>query len=414
MNKQPNIIFVHVDQLKLSSIQAYGCKYVKTPWMDRVLKDSVHFKRSYASVSVCVPARTTWYTGLEPEQSGVTKNQIPLEDPDNTPELGAWLKEKVGYDTVYMGKWHVAKNNQDSGFTFLHGSNPVGEFGDTALARAAANFILNYDSEKPYFLNVGLLNPHDICYWDWAFSPAKFAMKEELEKDLPPFPKNYLKENDKKTWSEEDWRFYAYSYFRFVEMVDAEIGRIYRAYLNSPDKDNTVFIFSSDHGQGNGEHGWTTKNGPYEHSLNVPLAIIDPKSGRAFQDNTHYVSGVDIAPTICDYAGVEKMPDNTGFSVKPLVRGEKINWREHMAVSSSMLRHRVVYKGDYKLIYDRSTKKSLVFNLTNDPLEMRDLADDPTFAKNTAELKRLHLKTDRERIFAPNAKADIQRWEGRG
>ena len=193
-------------------------------------------------------------------------------------------------------------------------------------------------------------------------------------------------------------------------MVDAEIGRIYRAYLNSPERENTVFIFSSDHGQGNGEHGYSTKGGPYEHSSHVPLIFIDPKAGKGLQDNTHYVSGVDLAPTICDYAGVEKMPKNTGSSLKPLVMGENTTWREYLAVSSSRLRHRVVFKGDYKLIYDRPAKKSMVFNLKNDPMELHNLADDPTFKTITAELNELYLKTDREREFAPEAQADIDRW----
>ena len=314
MSKKPNIIFLHVDQLKLSSIGAYGCKYVKTPWMDRIIKDGVNFMRSYATVSVCVPARTSWYTGLWPEQSGVTQNNRSIYNPESVRELGGWLSEKGGYESIYMGKWHVAMNQRDSGFNFLHGSNPIGEYGDTAVARAAENYILKQKGEKPYFLNIGLLNPHDICYWNFRFTPAKFSMTDELKEGLPPLPENHV--NSIEGWTEGDWRFFTYSYFRFVEMVDAEIGGIYRAYLNSPDCGNTVFIFSSDHGQGNGEHGYTHKDGPYEHSLHVPLVFIDPKARRDIQDNTHFVSGVDLAPTICDYAGVEKMPKNTGSSLK--------------------------------------------------------------------------------------------------
>ncbi|MCF7818668.1 MAG: sulfatase-like hydrolase/transferase, partial [Kiritimatiellales bacterium] len=168
MERRPNIVFVHVDQLKRSAIGTYGCPYVKTPNIDRVIADSTHFTRSYTAVPVCVPARTSWYTGLEQEQSGITENARWIDrDVVKPAELGTWLRDKGGYDTVYMGKWHVALKPQTCGFRFLHDSNPVGEYGDTAVARAAEEFLLTYKEEKPFFLNVGLLNPHDICYWSF-------------------------------------------------------------------------------------------------------------------------------------------------------------------------------------------------------------------------------------------------------
>jgi len=411
MKKKPNIIFVHVDQLKRSAIGAYGCPYVKTPNIDRVIADSRHFKQFHCTVSVCVPSRTSWYTGLEPEQSGITENPRWIDrDAVKPNELGSWLRDKGGYDTVYTGKWHVALKPKSCGFRFLHNSNPVGEYGDTAVARAAEEFLMTAPDDKPFFLSVGLLNPHDICYWSFQYSPGKFAMAPRMKDQLPPFPKNYLEENDHTGWSQDEWRFYAYSYFRFVEMVDEEIGRVYRAYLKSPQRDNTVFIFASDHGQGNGEHGHLTKNTPYEHSFNVPLAIIDPK-GSPGCDHRNLISGLDMAPTICDYAGVESMPKNNGKSFKPLVRGEKVVWRDWLAAATPRLMHRLVWKGDYKLIHDRKTKSVQLFNLADDPFETADLSGDPAHAPVLKELLALRDRYDAAREYCPMALADMEKFK---
>lgn len=411
MERRPNIVFVHVDQLKRSAIGTYGCPYVKTPNIDRVIADSTHFTRSYTAVPVCVPARTSWYTGLEQEQSGITENARWIDrDVVKPAELGTWLRDKGGYDTVYMGKWHVALKPQTCGFRFLHDSNPVGEYGDTAVARAAEEFLLTYKEEKPFFLNVGLLNPHDICYWSFQYSPGKFAMAPRMKDQLPPFSKNYLKQNDHTGWNEEEWRFYAYSYFRFVEMVDEEVGRVYRAFQRSPQRGNTVFIFSADHGQASGEHGHLTKNTPYEHSFCVPLAIVDPK-GSPRCDRRSFISGLDMAPTICDYAGVEAMPKNNGRSFKPLVRGEKTEWRDWLAAATPLLRQRVVWKGDYKLIHDRKPDSVQLFNLANDPDETKDLSTDPASAPVLKELLALRDEYNTGREYCPMALDDMAKFK---
>ncbi len=408
---KPNIVFLHVDQLKRSAIGAYGCRYVNTPNLDRLIQSSTHFERSYCSVPLCVPARTSWYTGLEPEQSGITENPRRIDrDVVNSTDLGTWLRDKGGYDSVYTGKWHVALKPRSCGFRFLHDSNPVGEYGDTAVARAAEEFLLTYNEKKPFFLSVGLLNPHDICYWGFRYSPGKFAMASRIKDQLPPFPENYLKQDDHSGWDEEAWRFYAYSYFRFVEMVDEEIGRVFRAFERSPQRDNTVFIFSSDHGQASGEHGFQTKNTPYEHSCRVPLAVIDP-GGSPRLDRHSLVSGLDMAPTICDYAGVEPMPNNNGKSFKPLVRGEKVVWRDWLAAATPLLRERVVWKGDYKLIHSRKADSLQLFNLADDPLETNDLVNDPACKPVLNKLIALRDEADASREYCPMARADMEKFK---
>ena len=408
MDQKPNIIFLHVDQLKASAVGANGCPYVHTPNMDRILNEAVYFERAYATVPQCVPARTAWYTGLEPEQSGITVNARQVRNPEQVTDLGIWLRDQAGYDSFYMGKWHIALPHP-AGFKRLYGSNHIGEYGDTAVARAAEDFLLTRQSEKPFFLNIGLLNPHDICYWNFAYSPAKFAMAKEMEAQLPPLPPNFDRTSLEKDWSDLEWRFYAYSYFRFVEMVDEEIGRIYRAFLHSPQHDHTIFIFASDHGQASGEHGFLTKGGPYEHSLRVPFAVVDPQASPR-RDADHLIGGLDVAPTLCDYAGIASMPRNNGASFKKLVRGESSVWRDWLPASTPLLRHRIILKDDYKLIYERQTGAAQLFNLKDDPWEMEDLSGNPVYSSALNELLALRAQYDAGREISPAAAEDLKRW----
>lgn len=410
MARKPNIIFLHVDQLKWVAIGANGCDRVHTPNLDRILADSVYFERAYVSIPQCVPARTSWYTGLEPEQSGITRNARQIAKSVPATDLGSWLRDQAGYDCYYSGKWHIALPFQESGFTRLYASNPIGEYGDTAVARSAEAFLLNRRDESPFFLNIGLLNPHDICYWSFSYTPGKFGVAEAMEEELPPLPPNFDRAVlERRDWSDRDWRFYAYSYHRYVEMVDEEIGRIYRAFLRSPQRDNTIFIFSSDHGQASGEHGLLTKGSPYEHSLRVPLAVVDPQAFPR-RISSHLIDGLDMAPTICDYAGLGSMPGNNGKSFKKLVRGEAPPWREWMAASTPLLRHRVLWKGEYKLVYERPTGAVELFNLEKDPWERNNLSRDPEYRSIRDELLALREKYDSERELSPVAKEDLRRW----
>jgi len=414
MSAKPNIIFLHVDQLKWSAIGINGCNDVSTPNMDRVLGDAVRFDRSYCAVPVCVPARTSWYTGLEPEQSGITENPRWIDRDEVHPtDLGTWLKDQAGYDCYYMGKWHIALQPQTCGFERIYGSNHIGEYGDTAVARAAEAFLSERNNEKPFFLNIGLLNPHDICYWSFEYSPAKFSMAEEMKDQLPELPPNFKEGKPEFEWTELQWRFYAYSYFRFVEMVDEEIGRVYRAYLRSPQRSNTIFIFSADHGQANGEHGHTTKGQPYEHSIRVPLAVIDPQAPPRC-DAASLVSGLDMAPTICDYAGVSSMPRNNGRSLKPLIHGDAKDWRDWLPAVTPRLKERIILKGDYKLIYERWSSQSRLYDLKNDPWEIKNLSKDPAHAPVLNELDALRKKYDSTREICSMAKKDLDKLKYSG
>lgn len=377
MAKRPNILFMHADQLHWQALSAYGNKLVKTPNLDRMAADGCSFRSFYTSMPQCCPARASWYTGRMSSEHGVPVNECEIL-PD-LPDLGQWLTKHGGYESVYAGKWHIPGRAVGKSFKLICDSGQ-GEFEDSGIARACMGFLENYSGDKPFFLNAGFMNPHDCCYAAGANGGlGKYRFAGEILDQLPPLPENF--EADSKHgerlegWKETEWRYYRYIYYRLVEMVDAEIGRLYAALKSSRFADNTVVIFTADHGDGLGFHGNITKGYMEEEAWRVPLMIVHPgqvKGGRL--DTEHLGIGVDIPATLCDYAEVPGLPKmSIGKSLRPLAEGNAVDgWHEYVVGESFLGTGQVgVRDKQHKTIFycNGATK---IFDLIADPLEMHN------------------------------------------
>jgi len=393
----PNIVFVHVDQMRHDAIAACGNPRLRTPNIDRILAEGTFFTLSHSANPVCCPARASWYTGRVSTEHGVVRNSLPLLE--SVPDLGQWMGER-GYACYYTGKWHIPNRRVDKSFTVLPGGSGHGERGDAGVASAAAGFLSRYDGNLPFFLNVGFLNPHDCCFLTFApENPCiKFGSAGLLRDELPPAPgsfdaKSGMTSAEGGQWDETKVRLYNYYYYRMVEMVDAEVGRVYTALRNSPHANNTLFIFTADHGEMGGSHGLFKKSQFYDPALRVPLACVFPGRVQAGKrDDEHLVSGVDIPATILDYAGIEPMPRMTiARSLRPLLAGTPVEWRDYVVAESTFAGtpYRTVRTRDFKAIFfpDRSTA---LYNMRKDPLEMRDLSAHPAHAETLRNLRALH------------------------
>ncbi|UCG56156.1 MAG: sulfatase-like hydrolase/transferase [Phycisphaerales bacterium] len=383
--QKPNIVFIHVDQLHHRAISAYGCKYVHTPNLDEMASKGFSFMESYCSMPQCCPSRASWFTGRMSKEHGVVVNSYPMAPA--LPDLGQWLR-KYGYETVHTGKWHVSGRNVADSFKVLHRGSGHGELGDSTVARSAVAYLRNRRGNQPFFLSVGFLNPHDCCFPASSHGgPGKFAFAAKIRDKLPPLPANFDHEYDKtgtprvRNWSTQDWRYYIYSYYRMVEMVDREVGRLYDAVRNSPLAENTLLIFTSDHGDGLGYHAKVSKGYLEEEASRVPAIVCWPGVVKQeVHDGRHLVSAVDIAATICDYAGAPPLPKMTiARSWRPLLEGKETKWRDYVICETSIGPLSVcVRETRFKsIIYEDRTK---LYDIRNDPLETNDLAGDPRYA----------------------------------
>jgi arylsulfatase A-like enzyme len=393
----PNIVFVHVDQMRHDAIAALGNPHLRTPNIDQILAKGTSFMLSHSANPVCCPARASWYTGRVSTEHGVVQNSLPLLE--SIPDLGQWMGTR-GYACYYTGKWHIPNRRVDKSFTVLPGGSGHGERGDAGVASAAAGFLSRYDGKRPFFLNVGFLDPHDCCFLTFApENPCiKFGSASLLRDELPPAPASFDAKGGTTSaeggqWDETQVRLYNYYYYRMVEMVDAEVGRIYTALRSSLYANNTLFILTADHGEMGGSHGLFKKSQFYDPALRVPVACVFPNRVRAgTRDDEHLVSGVDIPATILDYAGIEPMPRMTiARSLRPLLEGNPVEWRDYVVAESTISRtpYRTVRTRDFKAIFYPDGGTAL-YNMREDPLEMRNLSTDPGYAKTLGDLRDLH------------------------
>ena len=393
----PNIVFVHVDQMRHDALSAFGNADVQTPNIDRLIAAGTSFIRSYSANPVCCPARACWYTGRVSSEHGVVSNQLPLLE--SVPDLGQWMSAR-GYACYYTGKWHIPNRRVDESFTLLPGGSGHGEQGDAGVASVACGFLHNYADKRPFFLNVGFLNPHDCCFLTFApKNPStKFGVSDVLHAELPLAPGSFDKSNGMQSaeqgkWDETNVRLYNYYYYRMVEMVDAEVGRVFDALRNSRHARNTLFIFTSDHGEMGGHHNLFKKSQFYDAALRVPLICVLPgQIPQGNRDEESLVSSVDIAATILDYAGLEKMPGMTiAKSLRPLMEGVPENWRDYVvaeSLSAGGLRRAVCMK-DFKAFFEPGGATHL-YNVKDDPLEMTDLTESTQHAGQLEQARVFH------------------------
>ena len=434
---RPNILFIMTDQQHAGMMSCMGNKWLKTPAMDRLAASGIRFERAYATNPVCVPSRFSLQTGLMPSVIGMGQNedsaQVTVTEAIIEQSLGP-LFQKAGYETVYGGKVHLPKmmnNLERLGYRNLT-SNSRGE-----LAKACAEFLKGPHS-KPFLLFASFINPHDICYMainDYSRSlgkpPAGNVDSKTCEAVLdrarnsgdinafvqancPPLPANhavpemepecvtekylsvrpfraYIRQN----WTENQWRLHRWAYCRLTEMVDEEIGIVLDALREAGLEDNTLIVFTSDHGDMDGAHKMEHKSVLYGESVRVPFVMsFKGKIPAGVVDDKHMVSnGLDLLPTLCDYAGVEVPKGLHGRSLRLVAGGNAdVKWRDFVVSESE--NGRMLRTGRFKYcIYDSGAHREHLIDLESDQGEMKNLAE--------AESYKADLSTHRE---------VLQRW----
>lgn len=416
--QRPNILFIMTDQQSATMMSCTGNPWVKTPAMDQIAASGIRFERAYASNPVCVPSRFSLQTGLMPSAIGMGQN----ED-SNTARVTEEMRQnglgnlfrRAGYETVYGGKVHLPKtmNNLDAmGYRKLTSDSRQG------LARACADFIES-DHKQPIFLFASFINPHDICYMalneyriktgeepllntdgktcDQVLSRAKNHKDLDafVSEQCPPLPENHeppqgepecittrylnaraFRAYARNEWDEQDWRLHRWVYARLTEMVDAEIGIMLEALKKSGLEKDTLVVFTSDHGDMDAAHRMEHKSVLFEEAVRIPFLMRYKGHIPAGQvDDTHFISnGLDLMPTVCDYAGIEVPEGRPGKSLKPLAERKKdISWRDSVVVESQ--NGRMVRTDRFKYcLYDSGKQREFLVDMHNDPGEMVNLA----------------------------------------
>ncbi len=420
---KPNILYIMTDQQFAGAMSCAGNQFVHTPAMDSIAENGVLFEKAYCSNPLCVPSRTTMMTGRMPHETGITFNVHPKEDSIRFPLMGKIMSE-AGYDCGYVGKWHLpVPTSQDErhGFkTVRHARGNKVDF-DADIPTACSEFI-NQQRETPFLLVASFVNPHDICEWARGDKLKNGDIPEPPPaSECPPLPENFeipplepdilrkVMQKNQRTyptvnWETDRWRQYLWAYYRLIEKVDSHIGALLETLRESGQLENTVIIFTSDHGDGSGAHRWNQKQVLYEESVRVPFIISQKgvtKGGR--KDDKHLVSnGQDLLPTLCDYADVAVPAGLSGFSVRDLAEdSHRSDWREFLVAETEFgnfgksfgVTGRMVRTGRFKyVIYSEGDLREQLFDLEKDPGELLNLVE--------SEMHKRILEEHRNRLIA--------------
>jgi arylsulfatase A-like enzyme len=420
--RRPHIVYVFTDQQSASAMSAAGGQHLHTPAMDAIAARGVRFGCAYTSFPLCVPARTSMFTGRMPHEAGVLDNYPRGNTGVPFPMLGRLMAD-AGYACHYVGKWHITPVAE--GDTRSHGFERVvfgGGYGglDSAKTDAALAFIRRQHDE-PFFLVVSYNNPHDCCELSRGDAlrmgalppppgagelpplPANFAVPEgepdcirELQRRYP----RYLVAAD---WDERRAREYLWGYYRLTEMVDAEVGRLLEGLEDAGLADDTIVVFSSDHGDGGAAHHWNQKWVLYDESVRVPLIFAGAGIGaQGRTERTPVSATLDLMPTILDLAGVAVPDGCRGRSLRPVLDGdESARPREFVAAETAlgnldggaaeeMVRGRMIRTERFKYsAFEAGSPREQLVDVQTDPGEMVNLAANPTHREVLARHREL-------------------------
>ena len=443
----PNVLFIVADDLNCA-IGPYGDKTAVTPNLDKLAARGLTFERAYCQQAVCNPSRSSFLTGLRPNTVGVDdlrkgfrdtapngKNLITL--PQHFKNHG-YFCQNIGKLFHNMGEtqdrrsWSIDevlfKGSHADDTLFANAALPPGakkppykapvteasDVPDTAyrdgqIANLAAAMLRDHaSSEQPFFLAVGFWRPHlpfvaPKKYWN-LYDPAIITLPDpplppEGAPDIALHPsreiRNYGNAPKERAFTKDEIRHYRHGYYAAISFMDAQIGEILDALDNSGQADNTIVVFTSDHGFHIGEHSLWGKTTNFELDARVPLIIADPSRKAGQGKTTQALSElVDLYPTLADLSGIASdLPSNLeGLSLAPVISdpnasvketaftqhqhpfyGSRENWK---AWGYSARTDRWRYT-EWRAIDSGKVMARELYDHKKDNRETRNLADDP-------------------------------------
>jgi arylsulfatase A-like enzyme len=418
----PNILLIIADQHTGSVMTQRGYPHITTPGLDKIAGEGVTFTRAYTTYPVCKAFRKSMMTGLMPSK---------ISDATEHPSIGRTLYE-AGYETVYHGKWHVGETRISKSADWHGFETYDGRQNDTTTRERVVDFI-RQKHERPFFLVTSFMNPHDACELARNMSGIEDDYKDvPIDENppielTPPLPDNFaIPENEAegfalrrgsepgttmfekhptKYWTEDHWRQYMYGYDRLVEMVDAHIKQVIDELENQGLLENTVIIYTSDHGDGHAAHQWNQKMTFYEEAINVPFIISWKGKTKAgyLDEETLSSTGIDIFPTLLKFAGVPVPESLHGKELTSQVltgdEDKTLTNRQYVVseINQARLKGRMVVTHNFKyILFDGGANREQLFDLANDPGELNPVTYHPDYRDQLIAHRNMLLEWDEQ------------------
>ncbi len=407
MEKKPNVLLIISDQWSTKHIEGYTG--VKTPTLCDLKNEGISFEQSYSSYPLCCPARASIFTGTMPHENNIIDNteiqkmflgEIPYND--NLITMGEAFKNS-GYDTAYFGKEHAGgygwDNIDEFGSMTYSGGGMIAEGSayDTIFTKDAIDY-LNKDerNKNPFYMTLSLINPHDICkafgerLQDLSIADMMMFGNEDVpylrNQQRGHLPENFNYKADKgmilykdnhysdldndDVWNEDKWKKYISVYNLLIEKTDWYMKLVLDTLKQKGLDENTIVVFTTDHGDMMGSHKLVAKTTFYEESAKTFMVLKYPKLiKKGIINNKAFIGTNDLMPTILDLCDIEIPITVSGKSFKKECLGEESGKFEEVYCEnphSRMVRfqnYKYVISGAYKERYD------VLFDLEADPLE---------------------------------------------
>ncbi len=440
--KRPNVLILYTDQQRWDTIRAAGNTRIHTPNLDRLAERGALFENAFVNCPVCMPSRMSMLSGRYPASLRIAVNGIEM--PENVPCVHNVLKS-YDYHTANIGKLHF-KNHASMfrdhrephpryGFDTLILSDEPGCYDDAYIkwvsekepdavpscrintppawtgepvkvhprkavspyifqgsehlthtsfvARETIEYISRHKADQ-FFCVAGFYAPHAPIN-----PPERFTDMYKL--DDMPLPNRNEGENVGNT-SEEEWRKIKAYYYALISHIDEEVGKILHTLHDLDLEEDTIVIFTSDHGEHLGDHGLIGKSQAYDSSSHVPFLVSYPRKIKPGQRQKEVVEAVDIVPSILDWCGVQVPPFMQGSSLRPLLEPGRNGYRKR---SSAFIEHRKPFMEAYKavrtdeylyVIHDDGEEE--LYDLSLDPHQLTDIAGKPETQNVLADMRK--------------------------
>jgi arylsulfatase A-like enzyme len=433
MNSQPNILFVFSDQHRWCDLGCYGNSEVLSPNIDALAERGITINQCLSNSPLCVPARGSLLTAQYPLKHKAAANDLPV---DSSCESVATILRKAGYHTGYMGKWHLAGVPREKhipaedrlGFEEWRVCNCSHNYLDTyyddemnrrheiegydaeAYTEMAVDFI-ERNREAPWGLWLSWGPPHD----PYHAVPEKYkALYDGKELTLRENVSDLINQESGrgKFWTKEDARHNLMGYYAHISALDEQIGRLVEVLDRTGQFENTIVVYTSDHGDQLGSQGYANKQLPFEESVRVPLIASGPGIPVNCQSEA-MIGLVDIAPSLLGLVGLD-MGETDGRKLPSVFTDAEDKGLEDCYLFDLVNCHQSFWRGtdawravrshNYTYACKENGEPWLLYDNQRDSLQQNNLVGDPFYANIQKEL---HERI----IFLTNKHDGLEGWE---
>ena len=419
--KRPNIVLILADDHRWDALGCMGNPIIQTPQIDRLAREGVIFDNHFCTTPICCASRASIMLSQYAGTNGIYDFVTPLSHEQVEQTYWHQLKQ-AGYYVGFIGKFGVGEQMPSEAFDYWKGFAGQGNYFPQGIAgphltdimRDQANaFFEGVPRDRPFCISISFKAPHvqDESPEQYLPSPDTYSLYKNVTipppsgagpEDIRRFPLALQRSESRRRWgvrfaTPELYQASVKGYYRLISGIDIAIGSMRETLSKLGLADNTILIYSADHGIFNGEHGLAGKWYGHEESIRIPLIINDPRlrrnaTGKRCKAMT---LNIDLHPTILELAGLQPPSTAQGRSLSPLLLNNELNRRhiyfiEHYFPAGGWIPSSEGIRTErwkYLCYTDSASPFEELYDLVNDPHETQNLIDDPQYAHEQSILK---------------------------